>query len=275
MRQSWYDSATQIVSANATITGNSTTSTPAVVFANTLANSTSSVTYLTYMATQNPSFISADGSVGPYLYTTNYGNLTVSGNTTLVDILLVGAGGPGYGGTHGSSGGTVSFYSNVKLLVGVYNIGVSSGSGGSSITIGSDVISVNDGTGSYVTTGSPTGGAGAGGAQSSGIGGVGLSISKFGSDLTWLTSNGTAYFGAGGGGATTNFAGDNNLFSGGYQGAGEGGNLEGYSPDQYTIQIGLPNFGGGAGAGAPGYNDYTGPVVGGSGIVIIRHVNTA
>jgi hypothetical protein len=251
---------------NSNITGSGTTASPATVFANTVSTST----YLTYQVPIQTTV--GSGAVAIPVYTQTYGNLTVSGNTAVLDILVVGAGGSSPVGNYnrGADGGQVRFYSNVIVPVGTYNLTVSGGYnslGYSNIIIGTTTITATDGT-SYSSTGTATGGAGAGGAQSSGVGGIGQNITAFGTDLTWITGNGNPYFGPGGGGSATN-----TQYAGGITFGGSGIYNPSYSPTNSSIQAGFKNTGAGSGAGNSNgtyelnyFNYY-----GGTGVIIIRH----
>lgn len=272
-RQAWYDSQGAGTYGNANITGTGTTSTPATVYANTVSSST----YLTFLAPYTSSSF-PPGTIS-YTYPNVYGTFTVTGNVALLDILIVGAGGTGNGGWIGANGGQVNFYSNVIVPPGTYNIGVSAAGGASfsNVNIGTTSIISYDGANGNYPPGSGTytaqGGTGAGGTYSGGIGGIGLNISSFGTDLTWIASNGNPYFGGGGGGSTWSTPpGYYTGYAGGITGGGSGGTYDGgYSPDEDSVQFGEPNTGGGSGGGEGDYNGGSAPYIGGSGVVIIRH----
>ena len=276
---------------NANITGSGTTSSPATVFANTVSTST----YLTYIA-PTQAVTTGTGYADYPTYAQVFGNLTVTGNTALLDILIVGAGGyTTIGSRHGGDGGQVLFYSNVIVPVGTYNLSVAGcGAGGyptpagtplgySNITIGSTNITSLCGTGYYTTTGSATGGSGSGGAQASGVGGSGTNIPSFGTDVTWIfpAMSGNLYYGGGGGGASGTA--DNAYYAGGktsgytYGGTLSVGNggiyAQGYSPTAPVYQQGIQSLGGGAGGGnsAGLYESYYSTYYGGTGTIIIRH----
>ena len=269
MRQSWYDSQQSTSYGNATIavasTGNSR------VYSNTTNNST----YLTFMVpftqtgTTDYQIIYANSTVG--------GSFTVSGNTALIDILLVGPGGnPGiasFGGGQGGSGGTVNFYSNVKVNTGTYNVYVgaytaTNGKGTTTVLLSPYTLTANPGNDGSATT-TATGGDGAGANHVGGVGGVGRAVAL--DPMPWLlpSGNNIPYFGGGGGGANNVNGGDNISYAGGYSGGAAGVNPEGTISPAYAHD-GTPGSGGGAGAGPDGgFNSYYG--TGGSGVVVIRH----
>lgn len=285
-RQMVYNSQGAQAYGNANITGSGTGSTPATVFANTVSTST----YLTYQVPYKPA--TADAYVSVPKYPQTYGNLTVTGNTAVLDILVVGAGGyTTVASRQGGDGGQVLFYSNVIVPVGTYTLSVSGNDGQidigpslgySNITIGTTNLIAYNGNPGSATTGVATGGNGANGSHIGGVGGAGRNVVQFGTDLTWIVSNGNPYFGGGGGGADGSA--DNVYYAGGITsgytlsgtlGIGSGGiYAEGYSPEGYTYQEGLANFGAGAGGGYSGSNweTYYSTYPGSSGVIIIRHI---
>lgn len=263
---------------NATISGTAT-------LGNISTNTVSNQTYITFTNYATESSAVA----APYWsnYSNSVGSFTISGNTALVDILLVGAGGATYaGGTSGSNigggnGGEVRYLANVTLRAGTYPVflGKPTTLGGNGVALfnkNGTIVSSQCGGFGYQTT-YPVGGAGNFGLlpATTAVDGANGQPSPFGSDTTWLYSDGNAvpYFGAGGGGVWgwQNSSGDILSGNGGYLGAGTANDPgAGRSPDAEIITQGLPNFGAGQGAGDPGNTDF---VTGnpGSGVIIIRH----
>lgn len=226
------------------------------------------------------------GDLGdPWTYTASAtGTFSVSGNTALLDIFIVGQGGiagaPTSGGNaSGGYGGAVNYYANVIVPVGTYSINVPRPElqAATTVNTAATVLTATNGYNGY--GGPSTGGNGAGnvafGPQNNFNGGWGIAW-PFGDTVSVPNSQVTPYnssvlFGAGGGGiAYANYVYGTTGGQGGTTGGGSGGITPSgvYSPNDRQNQWGTPSLGAGAGAG---YDDLGQPGLGSSGMVVIRH----
>ncbi len=262
---------------NSTVTGNVTSG---AFYSNTVGRST----YLTFL---NTITYEVSPVAGISSFTSTFGNLVVEGNTAVIDILLVGGGGPSVstipGNCNGGGGGQVRFYSNVIVPPGVYPLQVNkpkrntsdTGANGiATLTIGGTVYQANPGSDGS-SGGTLTGGSAGGGARSTSTlyGASGYPIYSFGSDVTWIGGlSGNIWYGAGGSGVITNSPATNTINAGGTNTGGAGQDPQGYSPSAQSGCYGVMHTGGGAGGGYNG-NGATYENVPGTGVIIIRKIN--
>lgn len=264
---------------NSTVSGNVTSG---AFYSNTVSRST----YLTFL---NTITYEAVPSTGISSITSTFGNLIVTGNTAVVDILLVGAGGPSVSTTpancNGGGGGEIRFYSNVIVPPGVYPLqvnkpkkspgdGTAGANGIATLTIGGTVYQANPGSDGSAG-GTLRGGAAGGGARSTSTlyGAAGFPIYNFGYDVTWIGGlGGNIWYGAGGSGVTTNTSHTNTVNAGGTNTGGAGQDPQGYSPTASSACYGIMHTGGGAGGGINA-NGATYENVPGTGVIIIRQIS--
>ena len=240
--------------------------------------------YLIYTPTCTGAGYNAD----PWTYTANAaGTFSVSGNTALLDIFIVGQGGyagnpPSGGNASGGSGGAVNYYANVIVPVGTYSINVPNPvfwQAATTVNTAATVLTATNGYNGYA--GPSNGGNGAGnvafGPQNNFNGGWGIAW-PFGDSVpvppevahTGISNyNSSVLFGAGGGGISgADYVYGTTGGQGGTTGGGSGGITTSYSPGSGTYSAGYPTLGGGRGAGGDENFVDTYP---GSGMVVIRH----
>ena len=225
------------------------------------------------------------GTTGdPWTYTANAtGTFSVSGNTALLDIFIVGQGGyggePSSGGNaSGGYGGAVNYYANVIVPVGTYSINVPRPElqAATTVSTAATVLTATNGYNGYAGPGNGGNGAGnvAFGPQNIN-GGWGIAW-PFGDTVSVPNSQVTPYnssvlFGAGGGGIYgANYVYGTTGGDGGTTGGGDGGIPPSgiYTPTDPQFINGTPSLGAGGGAGVNeiGYNGQ-----GSAGMVVIRH----
>ena len=215
------------------------------------------------------------GGAGGIVYATNY---TASGNISVV----VGAGGIG-ALEYGSLGGDSSFASMTANGGGrgasyYYSIDYNGGSGGGgnygqspgvatqTSTYNNAVNYGHDGGTGYAS-GPNYGAGGGGGAGSVGTNGTSTSGGNGGIGIASSISGSEVYYGGGGGGAVYQGGQEGTPGVGGLGGGGSAGDNQGDGVD------GAANSGGGGGAADSHYSGIGGD--GGSGIVIVRYLNTS
>lgn len=252
--------------------------------------------------------ITADGLYTVHTFTSN-GTFTTpkAGN---VSVLVVAGGGGGGGTDRGGGGGAGGYRTNVSFPINSTSYSVVVGAGGAGGTSGvgtkgynssfSTIVSTGGGTGAIANGNGTIGGSGGGSQGAGSIGGTGneggfTPVEGYKGGDT-ITSSGTAYYIAAGGGGAGGVGGEGREKGqpGGAGGIGLSNNISGASVDyaggggggSHGSYAGNATHGGGAGAfsgtgtsgtantGGGGGGGKTGGGAGGSGIVIVRYLTS-
>jgi hypothetical protein len=240
---------------------------------------------------------------------TGSSNFALTGNSTLVDYLVVAGGGMGRSSTGGgggaggvrstvtATGGGGSLESAINLSSGDYTVTVGAGSAGGngSNSVFASITSIGGGMSGYYNSAASTGGSGGGGASHNYPTGAAGTINQGyaggnGNNVSGINGacgggGGAGAVGAnavsttagnGGAGITTSISGTSTAYGGGGGGGswnarGTGGIGGGGNGNSTSVigSAGTANTGGGGGGG--GANEGNGGFQGGSGIVIIRY----